>query len=264
MSKTVRVRDIIIGEGIPKVCVPVFEKTEKEILGEAEHIAGLSPDIVEFRADRFEYYDDEDKLVDVLAGLRHALGETPLLMTLRTSDEGGEADIGDEQYADIMVKACRSGLVDMVDVEALGSAVAVRIIEAARSEGVKAIASHHDFAKTPDREDIIEKFLALQETGADIVKIAVMPQSYKDVITLLDAAKETVNEKAICPVVAISMSETGVISRLAAELFGSAITFGAASKASAPGQIGTEELKEALALFHEALGSGMPCDRRDD
>ena len=54
--KTVKVRNVIIGEGIPKICVPIFERTEEEILSEAKHVASLEPDVVEFRADRFENY----------------------------------------------------------------------------------------------------------------------------------------------------------------------------------------------------------------
>ncbi|MDI5818043.1 type I 3-dehydroquinate dehydratase, partial [Salmonella enterica subsp. enterica serovar Kentucky] len=41
----------------------------------------------------------------------------------------------------------------------------------------------------------------------------------------------------------MSMSKTGVISRLAGEVFGSAATFGAVKKASAPGQISVADLR---------------------
>ena len=49
------------------------------------------------------------------------------------------------------------------------------------------------------------------------------------------------------------MAGTGVISRLAGEVFGSALTFGAAAKASAPGQMGVEDLKDVLTKLHNAL-----------
>lgn len=253
--KSVRVRNIVIGEGIPKICVPVFEKTKEEILNEAENIAGLQPDIVEFRADRFEGYLDHDSLVDVLSGLRDSLGDIPLLFTLRTTKEGGEADIADGDYANIIIKACESGLIDMADAEALRGAGIETIVEAAHSTGVKVVASHHDFEKTPEIDVMIQQLRDMQETGADILKIAVMPQSNKDVSALMSAAEEMVEEYAECPVVAISMGELGMASRIAGEAFGSAMTFGAASKQSAPGQIGVEELREGLEDFHEELGA---------
>ena len=41
--------------------------------------------------------------------------------------------------------------------------------------------------------------------------------------------------------------------RLTGETFGSALTFGAASKASAPGQVGVHELKQVLDIIHSSL-----------
>ena len=55
------------------------------------------------------------------------------------------------------------------------------------------------------------------------------------------------------PIITMSMAGTGVVSRLTGETFGSALTFGAASKASAPGQIGVNELKQVLDIIHSSL-----------
>lgn len=250
---TVKVRNVIIGEGIPKICVPIFEKTAEEILKEAENVAGLDPDIVEFRVDRFEHCFEHDSIRDVLAGLREILGEIPLIFTFRTKDEGGEAEVGNSVYADLIIKACESGLIDMVDVEVLRQGDSESIIEAAHSHGVKVVASHHDFEKTPSKDEILKDFMDMQKTSADILKIAVMPQGIGDVKLLMEAAEEMANEHADRPIVAISMSEKGTVSRVAAEAFGSAITFGAASNASAPGQMGVEDLRDALEDFHESL-----------
>ena len=52
------------------------------------------------------------------------------------------------------------------------------------------------------------------------------------------------------PVVTMSMGEKGSLSRFSGEIFGSAITFGVVGKASAPGQIPIEELRELMSMFH--------------
>jgi 3-dehydroquinate dehydratase-1 len=93
----------------------------------------------------------------------------------------------------------------------------------------------------------------MQERGADIAKMAVMPQNRRDVLTLLAATVEMTEEHPSTPVITMSMSATGVTSRLTGESFGSALTFGAAKKASAPGQIGVEELKQVLDIIHRAV-----------
>ena len=88
--------------------------------------------------------------------------------------------------------------------------------------------SNHDFFKTPYKEEIISRLCAMQEKGADIPKIAVMPQSKKDVLTLLSATNEMAEEYATPPFFTMSMAATGVISRLAGEVFGSCLKFGSA------------------------------------
>ncbi len=250
----VKVRNTVIGEGMPKICVPIVGVTKEAILDEAKAITKLPADVVEWRIDWFENVFDFDKLVDVLKDLRGVLGDMPILMTFRTSKEGGEKAIEDEVYADINIKAAQTGYVDLVDVEVFtGDEIVKKIIDGAHAAGVKVVASNHDFFKTPDKDDIVGRLRKMQDLGADIPKIAVMPQNKKDVLTLLAATEEMANEYADRPIITMSMAGTGVISRLAGEVFGSALTFGAAAKASAPGQMGVEDLKQVLTLLHGAL-----------
>ena len=251
---TVKVRNIVIGEGMPKICVPIVGVTKEAILEEAKAITKLPADVVEWRIDWFENVFDFAALEDVMKGLREVLGDMPILMTFRTSKEGGEKAIEDEVYADINIKAAQTGYVDMVDVEVFtGDEIVKKIIDGAHAAGVKVVASNHDFFKTPDKDDIVGRLRKMQDLGADIPKIAVMPQNKKDVLTLLAATEEMANEYADRPIITMSMAGTGVISRLAGEGFGSALTFGAAAKASAPGQMGVEDLKQVLTLLHGAL-----------
>ena len=251
---TVKVRNIVIGEGMPKICVPIVGITKEAILNEARAITKLPADVVEWRIDWFENVFDFAALEDVLKDLREVLGDMPILMTFRTSKEGGEKAIEDEVYADINIKAAQTGYVDLVDVEVFtGDEIVKKIIDGAHAAGVKVVASNHDFFKTPDKDDIVGRLRKMQDLGADIPKIAVMPQNKKDVLTLLAATEEMANEYADRPIITMSMAGTGVISRLAGEVFGSALTFGAAAKASAPGQMGVTDLKQILTLLHGAL-----------
>ena len=148
----VKVRNIVIGEGMPKICVPIVGVTKEAILNEARAITKLPADVVEWRIDWFENVFDFEKLVDVLKDLREALGDMPILMTFRTSKEGGEKAIEDEVYADINIKAAQTGYVDLVDVEVFtGDEIVKKIIDGAHAAGVKVVASNHDFFKTPDK-----------------------------------------------------------------------------------------------------------------
>ena len=163
--------------------------------------------------------------------MRNVIGETALLFTFRTAKEGGEKAIETDVYVALNERAAKSGQVDFVDVEAFTGETAVKqIIETAHATGVKVVASNHDFHKTPAQEEIVSRLCKMQELGADIPKIAVMPQNKKDVLTLLSATREMSEEHADRPIITMSMAGTGVISRLCGEVFGSALTFGAAGK----------------------------------
>ena len=72
-------------------------------------------------------------------------------------------------------------------------------------------------------------------------------------LTLLAATEEMFSNYADGPIITMSMSGIGSISRLCGEVFGSALTFGAAGQTSAPGQMDVKDLAEGLALIHRGL-----------
>lgn len=248
------IRNITIGEGRPKICVPIVGQTAEEILREAKEFASIPADLAEWRADWYEDVSAPEKALDMARALREALEEIPLLFTFRTAAEGGEKDIDVDSYERLNRSIAESGCVDLIDVEIIGKEdTASRIIKAAHDCGVKVVGSNHDFHQTPSKEEIVERLCRIQRLGADIPKIAVMPQSEQDVLTLLSATLEMSRLYADRPIITMSMAKAGLISRLAGETFGSAVTFGAAFKASAPGQISVKELAQALDIIHGSL-----------
>lgn len=250
-GKEIAVRGIIIGSGMPKICIPIVGGTQEEIFSQAKHIKTLSGDMAEWRIDGFEQYDDEEERLKVLVGLREILGNMPVIVTMRTKKEGGSREIEFSQYTRINLSVAKSGYADLIDIEAFSFGEASeKLIRKAQKAGVRVIASNHDFSKTPSKETMISRLLKMQEMGADILKIAVTPQSPQDVFALMEATEETVRKYASRPVITMSMSELGKISRIAGELCGSAVTFASAGIASAPGQMDVTELKQVLKMLH--------------
>ena len=174
--KTIQIRNITIGEGRPKICVPVVGQTEEDILREAAGLVSLPVDVVEWRADWFQDVFDIEKVLHTAKALRSALGELPLLFTFRTAKEGGEKEISAEAYRKLNLTLAASGLVDLIDVELFsGNELVKELIREAHSHGVKVIASNHDFHKTPSKEELIHRLRLMQDFDADLPKIAVMP-----------------------------------------------------------------------------------------
>ena len=94
--------------------------------------------------------------------------------------------------------------------------------------------SSHEFHRTPEHAELIYRLRKMQDMGADILKVAVMPQNKADVLTLLSATEEMYRLYAQRPLLTMSMASDGVISRLCGEVFGSAATFGMVGQGSAP------------------------------
>ena len=110
-------------------------------------------------------------------------------------------------------------------------------IAAAHAAGVKVVCSSHDFRKTPPRAELVERMLRMQQAGADLPKLAVMPTCRTDVLELLAATAEMADQNPETPVITMSMGALGAVSRLCGEAFGSAMTFANPGTASAPGQV---------------------------
>ena len=251
---TVWLRKVEIGTGKPKVIVPVVATTTEEILEKACQLRDVALDVVEWRVDFFEAADDVAAVLDTLAKLRDVMGELPILVTFRTKKEGGEREISMEAYTALNKAVAQSGLADAVDVEVFsGDAVARENIANIRAAGVAVVGSNHEFGFTPPKEELVARLCKQQELGCDILKIAVMPNSKQDVLTLLSATEEMYRNHARQPLVTMSMGAQGVLSRLCGEVFGSSMTFGAVGRVSAPGQIPVERLNSMLEMLHQSM-----------
>jgi 3-dehydroquinate dehydratase-1 len=251
MKRLLTVRGVVIGEGMPKVCVPLIGRTIQELKEEAALMKEIEADLVEWRADYFNDIEQADKALKALAEIRSSLPEMPLIFTFRSSKEGGEKEVSLDWYFSLNKLMIKSGLVDFIDVELFNDEEDIKnLIKAAHSHNVLVIVSTHDFECTPPKDEILYRLRKAQELGADLPKIAVMPKDASDVLTLLKAAYIMSTHYADRPIVAISMAAPGMVSRVAGELFGSALTFGTAEKASAPGQMPAGELKQILTRLH--------------
>lgn len=253
MENFVQVKNIEIGKGTPKICIPLVAKTKEDFVAFAEKLLSLKFDLVEIRIDHFQDVENIDKVTELLKELRDILKEIPVLFTFRTLKEGGEKEVPVEYYKTLNIKAAETGMVDLIDVELFtGDEFVNEIVEKAHNAGVKVVMSNHDFHKTPEKNEIVKRLCRMQELKADLPKIAVMPKSVADVLTLLSATNEMTEKHNETPVITMSMGGLGVVSRIAGETFGSALTFGAAGTASAPGQIDVNNLAVILDILHSA------------
>ena len=245
MENIIKIKNIKLGESAPKICVPVIEKTEKEIIKYIKYINKLPIDIIEWRADFYLediIYNEESEIniIEISKSIKKITNK-PIIFTMRSDKEGGK--IKNNFYykiINIYKSVIENKCFDLIDLEILSlkEKDIKNLIKLSKENNIKTILSNHNFNKTPSKKYIISLINKMIKLKCDIVKVAYMPKNKKDVIILLDSITEIKD----FPTIAISMGKLGTITRI----FGSVITFASAKSSSAPGQLEAMKLKYIL------------------
>lgn len=186
------------------------------------------------------------KLVETAKKLRQVMSEMPLLTTFRTHFEGGIKKLSEEEYFDICRVLIKEKATDLLDLELFRKTSKLKeIIAEAHENNIYIIMSNHDFDKTPATSELERRLTLMKTYGADIAKIAVMPNSARDVLNLL-LATDNMKYKLNCLLITMAMGDLGKVTRISGKVFGSCLTFGTVGDASAPGQIESTSLKRIL------------------
>lgn len=230
-----------------KTIVPITAKTKEQAIAQAKVIAAnQDADLAEFRIDLLDFAADSKQVISLGHELKKILGDKPMIATIRTHNEGGKLTISDADYGKTYQAYLKQPFMDMLDVEMFRDQQVVKnTVKLAHDKKVLIVMSNHDFQKTPSEDEIVKRLLKQDELGADILKIAVMPQSKQDVFTLMNATLK-VSQQSKKPLLTMSMGKLGTISRIATANMGGSFSFGMIGEASAPGQIDVTQLKQFL------------------
>ena len=147
----ITIRGCSIGEGRPKVIIPIVEHTESRILETAAQFSTLQADCVEWRVDHFDDARTPGAVARCLAKLRVALKDKLLLVTIRTKAEGGELALRHTEYTDLLHTILDTDCADLIDIEFFPAGDDLpALIGDAHTAGAAVVCSSHDF-KTPLR-----------------------------------------------------------------------------------------------------------------
>lgn len=245
---TIRVRGVTIGEGRPKIAVPICGKTREDILNIGNKIDRKKVDLIEWRVDFYRDVLNIKEVLKTLEELKNVVLDIPIIFTFRTKKEGGEKDISLEYYLNLNREVAKSRNAEIIDIEtSIGDNLVKAIIKDIQNRGVYVIGSNHDFFETPKEDEMINRLKKADNLGADILKLAVKARKRQDVVDLLVMTNKMKGETKK-PIITMSMGDLGVLSRISGETFGSCISFGSLDRASAPGQIPVDKLYDILNL----------------
>ena len=236
------IRGIEFGGTSPLFCVPLVASDIKSLLEQAEAAHKLAPDVVEWRADFFAGLTPETA-ADAMSQLRRVVNRELLIFTLRIKSEGGNNDMSQDDRLHCIQSVLRTGNVDLVDIELSNGLEFIATVKSAAKDQTRVILSFHDFAATPTNEFLYSKLADMVDHGADVAKIACMPQDPGDVLRLLEVTLRARKAFPSVPLCTMSMGGMGLLSRVAGFMYGSDMAFAVAREISAPGQIPLAEAR---------------------
>lgn len=219
----------------PQVVATVTQSADLDFLS-----TGQSPccDILEYRLDNL--LEDKDRVP-----ARLDASSVPALITVRRPDEGGANDLTDsariEIYRDFL---SRSSLIDVEIASFESESAFLELATEAKEAGVLVISSFHDFTGYPGREKLCAVIERGYQSGADVVKLAMVIETMSELFELTEVVEEQAAKGRL--ISAMGMGSLGKISRLVLARAGSCLNYGYLQTENAPGQWSAKDLKALI------------------
>ena len=195
----------------------------------------VGPDLLELRVDHFARQPGR---LDVLA----ARAPLPLLVTVRHPAEGG-ASPGLDTAARRRLYERFLPAAAFVDVELRSLRALAGTVARAKANGVRVVASVHDFQAVPGAPKLRELATRAVDAGADVFKVAATVNRPGELARLLDL----LDDERRLPLAVMGMGPLGRVSRLALAAAGSVLNYGYLGKRpQVPGQWPAATLRERI------------------
>ncbi|MDY4362878.1 type I 3-dehydroquinate dehydratase [Lactococcus lactis subsp. lactis] len=222
-----------------KIVVPIMltELAELEKVSVSDY---RTADIVEWRAD----FLSADEILEMAPKFFEKFKESKILFTLRTVREGGNIQVSEKKYLQIL-KEILTYNPAYIDVEFFTHGPSFAALKDFRD---KMVLSYHNFDEVPS--DLTNRLIKMHEEGTAFVKVAVMPERECDVLDLLQITRDMTLEYGD-HFISMAMGDLGRLSRISGYLNGSCWTFASLENSSAPGQISLKETEYILDILEK-------------
>ncbi|GAA3252807.1 3-dehydroquinate dehydratase I [Lactococcus lactis subsp. lactis] len=222
-----------------KIVVPIIltELAELEKVSVSDY---RTADIVEWRAD----FLSADEILEMASKFFEKFKESKILFTLRTVREGGNIQVSEKKYLQILQEILTYNPA-YIDVEFFTHGPSFAALKDFRD---KMVLSYHNFDEVPT--DLTNRLIKMHEEGTAFVKVAVMPERECDVLDLLQITRDMTLEYGD-HFISMAMGDLGRLSRISGYLTGSCWTFASLENSSAPGQISLKETEYILDILEK-------------
>lgn len=248
------------------ICIPITAQNRQQAIKEI-NLACFKARCIELRMDLIE----GASLSELVAVARKTSDAVKIIVTCRNSDEASltnrlkNAPIKrkrlPEEKEEILEEAIKLEA-DYIDIELADGRHRIKALrdKIDRSgDKTKIIVSYHNLQETPSLSSLRKIFHEMVEEKADLAKIVAFARSYDDnlrILSLMPYARKNAQK-----IIAFCLGDKGRISRVAAPLMGSALSFAALDYGaeSATGQLTCDELKVINELLQGVKKRNTSC-----
>lgn len=202
-----------------KICFVAKYDTEDKFHSKIiEYSKNSDCDIIELRIDTiYKQEQNLDKLIGIINWSHDILKKNNKysLVTFRTKIDGGDVDLSQNEYYNIITKVYKNTSIDAIDIEYRYYIKAASQFDELLLGEKTIVLSFHEFIEMYDRQKINNLLTEMIKTGKDVIKIAIFTHTKKEVFELLEEAKkiEKKSQNNIFFVI-IAMGKMGLVSRV--------------------------------------------------
>ena len=194
----IKIRTTAIGEGRPKICIPLVSDSTELLALECMDLAGTPFDLLEWRVDYLaasQNFQMEKNLKEGYEAIRSVFPDAPVLTTVRSEPQGGARDFTEAEYIDLLSFITKEHLGDAVDIE-YGQEVfdTYEMIREAKRADMPVVMSWHSLGRVMGVREIIDVIENMQAMDADILKVATIVEHPKEAALVMYAAAEAQEE----------------------------------------------------------------------
>lgn len=228
----------------PSICTSVTGDNAKDFLSTVKKAVKNGSDFAELRIDclKNQKPDNINKII-----LESAL---PLIVTNRNKENHGKFPSGNEESRLSLLYSSIEAQPAFIDIELYAEQEdRIKVIDAAKNNGVGVICSYHNFQDTPSTEEIVKNYKEICKTDADLAKLVYTPHTKQDVVNILNAVSAMRSFET--PFTIFGMGDVGQDTRILSPILGSCLTYCSVNPDPKNGlsQISVKETKKIFDLM---------------
>jgi 3-dehydroquinate dehydratase-1 len=229
-----------------KICasIPILDVEIHSLVNKIEYALKEGVDFIEFR---FDYLEDFENLNVILENISKYSKQS--IYTLRPVSEGGKFAENDSKRVSLL-KILALARPMLLDLEYVLVSTNNEMADFIDKNEIRTLVSWHDFEGTPD-EDTLVDMVDKMRIFSQFIKIVTTANTIEDTISTLKIYSLIDTSISL---IAFSMGELGIISRVLCNIVGDApFTYATVDNAVAPGQLTIKQMNSIYLLFHDKL-----------